>query len=143
MTEGVGGNGARPLAERSTAELVQQAGEQVSRLVRGEIALARAELVRQGRRAGAGAGAFAAGALLVLYALGALVLAAVAGLANAVPLWLSALLIGVALLVLAGLLALAGRQRFRRTVPPAAAATRSVREDVTAVTTAVRERARP
>jgi hypothetical protein len=35
---------------RTTVELVQRATEQLGRLVRGEIALARAELAEKGRR---------------------------------------------------------------------------------------------
>lgn len=138
-----GADGARPVAEQPVAELVQHAGEQISRLVRDEIALARAELVQRSRQAGMGAGLFGAGGLLALYGVGALVLAAIAGLAEVLPGWLAALIIGVALLLVAGAAALAGRRRLRRAMPPApAAAVRGVRADVAAVTTAVRERSR-
>lgn len=50
-------NGSEP----STAELVQRAAEQVSRLVRDELALARAELTAKGKHAGIGAGLLAGG----------------------------------------------------------------------------------
>lgn len=134
----------RPVAEQSTTELVQHASEQLSRLVRDELALARTELVEKGRHAGKGAGLFGSGGLITLYGIGVLILAGVYGLAEAVPLWLSALIVGVALLVVAGVLALLGRQQVRRAMPPRPeAASRSVRADVDAVTTAVRERGRP
>lgn len=127
--------------EQSTAQLVQHASEQAARLVREELALARAELVEKGRHAGFGAGLFGGGGLVALFGLGALVLAAIAGLAEAVPAWLAALIVGVALLLVAGGLALLGRRQVRQAVPPMPeAATREVRADVDAVTTAVRER---
>jgi hypothetical protein len=127
----------------STAELVQRAGEQLSRLVRDELALARAELAAKGRSAGAGAGLLGGAGLVVLYALGALVLAAIAGLAEAVPAWLSALIVGGALLLIAGLMALLGRRRVRQAMPPMPTeAADGVRADVETVKTAVRERGR-
>jgi hypothetical protein len=143
MVDRVEPSRVRPNGERSTAELVQQAGVQISRLVRDEFALARAELMQQGRQAGMGAGLLGGGGLLALYGIGALVLAAIAGLDAAMPAWLAALLVGIAILIIAGLLALAGRRRIRRAVPPAAAVTRSLRKDVAAVTTAVQDRVRP
>jgi hypothetical protein len=136
MAEGVDAGRARPPGERSTAELVQQAAEQVSRLVRDEIALARSELMEKGRHAGAGAGLLGGGGLVALYGVGALVLAAIAGLAEAMPAW-------VAALIVAGAMALLGRQQVRQAVPPVPeGATRGVRADVEAVTAAVRERGR-
>lgn len=129
---------------RSTGELVQQASEQVSRLVRDELALARAELAVKGRHAGLGAGLFGGSGLVALYALGVLILAAVAGLAEAVPTWLSALIVGVALLLIAAIMAMLGRRQVRQAVPPMPKeATDGVREDLAAVRLAVRERGRP
>jgi hypothetical protein len=127
----------------STAELVQRAGEQLSRLVRDELALARAELAAKGKKAGTGAGLLGGAGLVALYALGALVLAAIAGLAEAVPAWLSALIIGGALLIIAGLMALLGRRRVRQALPPVPTeAADGVRADLETVKTAVRERGR-
>lgn len=129
---------------RSTAELVQQASEQVSRLVHDELALAKAELADKGRHAGVGVGLFGGSGLVALYALGALILAAIAGLAEAVPVWLSALIIGVALLLVAAIAALLGRRQVRQAMPPMPKeATDGVREDLAVMRTAVRERGRP
>lgn len=131
----------REVAEPSTAELVKQASEQISTLVRDELALARVELTHKGRHAGFGVGMLGAGGLVALYAVGALVLAAIAGLAEAVAGWLAALIVGVALLVVAGVLALVGRSQVRQAVPPTPeAAQRGVRADVEAVTNAFKER---
>jgi hypothetical protein len=138
-----GGGPVRTAHEQSTAELVQHAGEQLSRLVRDELALARIELAEKGRHAGVGAGLLGAGGMIAWYAVGVLLIAAVAGLAVVLPVWLSALIIGAALLLLAGLLALVGRSQVRQAVPPVPRrTTRSVRADLETVTTAVRERGR-
>lgn len=139
-----GGPTTRTARDLSTAELVRQATDQVSRLVRDELELARMELAEKGRHAGKGAGLLGGGGLVALYGVGVLILALVFGLAEAMPLWLAALIVGVLLLVLAVVLALSGRSQVRRATPPMPRATvRSVRADVDAVTSAVRERGRP
>jgi hypothetical protein len=58
MADVLNGGPARPVAEQSTGELVQLASEQISRLVRDEIALAKAELTEKGKHAGIGIGLF-------------------------------------------------------------------------------------
>lgn len=144
MTQATDGGAPAATADgQSTAALVQHASEQVTRLVRDELALARAELMAKGRHAGFGAGLLAGGAMVALYALAVLVLAAVLGLAVVLPGWLAALIVGVVLLVLAVGLALVGRAQVRRAVPamPQAAAS-SMRADLAAVSTAMRNRSR-
>ncbi|MDG4788335.1 phage holin family protein [Micromonospora sp. WMMD1102] len=132
---------ARPVAEQSTAELVQRAAEQVSRLVRDELALARIELAEKGRHAGIGVGLFGGGGVLALYGLGVLVAAGVLALALVIPAWAAALVVAVLLFAVAGILALVGRQRVRRAAPPMPKTTAdSLRADVRTVTSAVRDR---
>ncbi|MEV0646702.1 phage holin family protein [Phytomonospora sp. NPDC050363] len=109
--------GRAPAAEASTAELVRRATEQMSHLIRDELALARAEMAHKGRSAGLGIGLFGGGGLLALYGLGVLLAAAVLALALVMPAWLAALLVGVAVLVVAGILALVGRSRVKEAVP--------------------------
>lgn len=122
-----------------TGELVQLLASQVSELVRGELEQARTELAAKGKRAGAGAGLAGAGGVVALYGLGALIAAGIAALALVWPVWLAALVVGVVVLIVAGVLALAGRSQLRRAVPPAPEhAVQSVRDDVTAVREAVR-----
>jgi len=134
---------SRPVAEQSTAELVQRASEQLSRLVRDELALARAELAVKGRHAGIGVGLFGGGGALALCGLGVLVAAAVLLLALAIPAWAAALVVAGALFAVAAVLALVGRRQVRRAVPPVPSATAdSLRADVQTVTSAVRDRGR-
>ncbi|GGM03889.1 MULTISPECIES: phage holin family protein [Micromonospora] len=127
--------------EPSTAELVQRATEQVSRLIRDELTLARAELTEKGKHAGIGVGLFGGGGALALYGLGALIAAVVLLLATWITPWLAALIVAVVLFVVAGILALAGKKQVSQAVPPVpAAAVHSVRADVDTVTAAVRDR---
>lgn len=123
----------------NTGELVTRLAGQVNELVRGELELARVELAGKGKRAGAGIGLAGAGGVLALYGGGALVVAAVAGLAVVVSVWLAALIVGAALLLVAGVLALLGRGQIRRAVPPVPeGAVDGVARDVDTVKQAVR-----
>jgi MFS family permease len=127
------------LSTASTGELVQRLSAQLSELVRRELDLARTELATKGKRAGAGAGLAGAGGVVALFGVGALIASAIAGLATVVPVWLSALIVGVVLLLVAGVLALVGRSRLREAAPPVPEqAVRGVQDDVAAVKNAVR-----
>lgn len=120
-----------PGSEESISELVKQLTEQTSRLARQEVELAKAELAEKGKRAGIGAGMFGGSAVLGFYALGAVVAAAVLGLATAVTAWLAALIIAAVLGAGAGILALQGRTKVQQATPPVPEqATESVKEDV-------------
>jgi MFS family permease len=126
------------LSDVSTGELVRRLSTQLSELFRRELELARTELTAKGKRAGAGAGLAGAGGVVALFGVGALVASAIAGLATVVPVWLSALIIGVVLLLVAGVLALVGRGRLRRAAPPVPEqAVQGVQSDVSAVRNAV------
>ncbi|MDG4800072.1 phage holin family protein [Micromonospora sp. WMMD980] len=124
----------------STSELVTRAAEQVSTLMRDELALAKAEMVAKGRRAGAGGGLFGGAAVLSLYGLGLLLALAVVVLDLVWPLWLAVLVVLVVVLAVAAVMALLGRRRLRAATPlvPQEAAS-GITADVDAVKTAVRE----
>ncbi|QOC92671.1 phage holin family protein [Micromonospora craniellae] len=132
-------NGSEP----STAELVQRATEQMSRLVRDELALARAELTEKGKHAGIGVGLLAGGGALAFLGLGALITAAILLLALVLPAWAAALIVAVAVFLIAGVLALLGRKQVKQAVPPVPQATvQSLRADVDVVSAAVKDRGR-
>lgn len=139
MVHVLNGRPGQAAADTSTAELVQRATEQMSRLVRDEFALARAELTEKGRHAGRGVGLFGGGGVLALYAFGVLITAGVLLLAEVMPAWAAALIVGVVLLAVAGVFALLGRSQVRQATPamPEGAA-QSVRADVRTVSAAVR-----
>lgn len=118
----------------STAELMRQLSEQTTRLVRDEVALAKAELSEKGKRAGIGAGMFGAAAVLALSGLGALVATAISALALGLSTWLAALIVAVVLFGVAGALALVGKGQVQRAVPPAPEeAMNSVKTDIDVV----------
>jgi hypothetical protein len=128
-------------SDASTAELVRLAAEQISRLVRDELQLARVEMSVKARRFGTGAGLFGAAGFVALYGIGALIAALILSLALVVPAWLAALIVGVTMFVIAGLMALLGRGQFRRAVPATPEQTlNSVKADVQTVAEAVRKR---
>jgi Flp pilus assembly protein TadB len=103
--------------ERSVAELMRQATEQASQVVRDEMRLARAEMVEKGKRAGTGAGLFGGAGVVALYGAAALLTALVLGLAEGLPAWLAALLVAVLLFLVAGVLALVGRKSVQQAMP--------------------------
>ncbi len=120
-------------ADATTGQLVSAASAQLGDLVRSEMALARAELRESVKHAGVGAGLFGTAGLVALYGLGALVAAAVLGLATVWDAWLAALVVALVLFVLAGLAALVGRREASRATPPLEQSVDSVRADVHAV----------
>lgn len=127
-------SGARVSDDRAVGQLVKDASEQMSRLVRDEMRLATEELKQKGSRVGAGAGLMGAAGVSALYGGGALVACVVLALALVLPAWLAALLVGVALLLVAGVLALMGRQRVKEAGPAVPEqAVRNVKKDVETV----------
>lgn len=98
-------DGRTPPAEQppSMGRLVEQLSEQTTRLVRAEVALAKAELTEKAKRSGIGVGLIAAALVIVLYAVGVLIWAGIIGLDTVWPLWLAALVVGVAMVLVAGL----------------------------------------
>jgi hypothetical protein len=127
-------------AEASTAQLVSQMSEQVSTLVRDELALARVEMVEKGKRAGTGAGLLGGAGVLAMYGVGALLVTIGAALATVWPAWLAALVVTVLVFAVAAVAALVGKKQVQQAVPPApTAAVDSAKRDVDAVKSAVRD----
>jgi hypothetical protein len=126
-----------PLADQSTADLVRLASTQISELIRDELALARTEMATKARHAGVGGGLLGAAGALGGYGLGALLVCAGLALAQVMAGWLAALIVGVAVLVVAGVLAGFGRRSLRRAMPPVPVqAVRGLRADVAEVSDA-------
>lgn len=123
-------SGERGVSDVSTRELTSRLGEQLSALARTELALAKAELFARGRQAAMGGGLFAAAGVAGLGAYLAMVTAAIAGIAVALPVWASALIVGAALGALATGLALIGRRRMARGMPPLQVTAGTVRRDL-------------
>lgn len=119
--------------------LMRKLPELLSRLVRDEVEAAKAEISRKLKEVGKGAGVAAAGGVVVLFAIGTLIAAAVLGLAVALPPWLAALLIGVVLLAGGAVMLLVGVRMLRRGAPPTPTETaEDIKKDVRVVTRADR-----
>lgn len=124
----------RPVAERSTGELVKLVAEQVSVLVRDEMKLAQLEMTRKGKEAGKGAGLMGGGGLIALYGVACLIACAIIAISLVIPAWLAALIVGAALLVLAAIVAAVGRTHMKRATPPMPReAVESIKTDVDAI----------
>jgi uncharacterized membrane protein YqjE len=119
------------LSEQSVGELLQRATQQTAELVRKEVRLAQAEMQEKARRAGLGAGLLGSAGLVALYGLGALVAAAIILIGTQLEPWVAALIVGLVLLAVAGVLALVGRSQAQQATPPTPEqAMESVQDDV-------------
>lgn len=118
----------------TTGQLVSRISEELSTLVRDELRLAQLEMTSKAKKAGVGAGLFGTAGVLAWFGVGALVAAAILGLATALDAWLAAILVGVALFVIAGVAALVGKKEVSQGTPPLPAeAIDGVRRDVRTV----------
>lgn len=106
------------LSDRPVGDLVQQVSRQTADLVRQEMRLAQVEMQEKGKRVGIGAGMFGGAGLVALYGVGALIAAVLLLLGTAIEPWLSALIVAVVLLAIAGVVALLGRKQVDRATPP-------------------------
>jgi uncharacterized membrane protein YqjE len=114
--------------------LVHDLTQQVPQLIRSEIRLAQVEMTEKGKRAGLGIGMFSAAGLLAFFGLACIITTAILGLAHALPDWLSALIVAVALFVIAGIVALVGKKEVQQATPPAPEqAIEGVKEDIAVV----------
>lgn len=127
---------ARPAGESQATlgELVTQMQAQTSRLIRDELRLAQAETKAKAKSAGIGVGLFGGAGLFSVYGVGALVAAAILGLATAMDGWLAALIVAAALFVIAGVAGIVGKKEVSQGTPPVPTeAVQSVSEDIHAV----------
>jgi Putative Actinobacterial Holin-X, holin superfamily III len=126
-------------SERPLSELVQDLSRQTSTLIRQEMRLAQAELAEKASHAGKGAGMFGGAGLVALYGVGALIAAAVLGLATVIEPWIAAAAIGLGLLLIAGILALTGKKEIDEAAPAKPEqAIESVQQDVETVKASAR-----
>lgn len=119
----------KPVAEKSTAELVNDLTSQFSHLARTEVRLAVREAQEKAKHAGFGIAGIGAAGLLALYGLAAVIAGLVLLLALAVPAWVAALIVAGALFVAAGIAALVGRKQLRKGAPMPSDAVDSAKED--------------
>jgi uncharacterized membrane protein YqjE len=134
----VKGTGQAAAPGQSTGELVKLVTEQVSVLIRDELKLAQLEMTGKARQAGQGVGLLGGGGLVALYGVACLIACVIIAVSHALQPWLAALIVGAALLAVAGVLAALGRSHLRKGTPPLPTqAVDSVKTDVAEI----RERA--
>lgn len=117
------------LREESIGDLLKRLSQDTSTLVKQEMALARAELTEQGKRAGKGAGMLGGAGIAGLLTLGALTATLIGVLDTAMAFWLAALIVTVVWAAIAGVLALQGRNEIKEATPPAPQTVETVKED--------------
>ena len=91
-------------------ELVGTLTQQLTNLIKGEIELVKAQVAEKGQKFGIGIGLFVGAGVMAFFAFAVLITTVILALANAVPAWLAALIVAVALLILAALLAFVGKR---------------------------------
>jgi len=119
--------------KKSVFTLIGELPNLVTTLIRDEIEQIKREAITRLKTAGIGVGLFVGAAVFAYFALWVLIATAILGIATALPAWLSALIVGVALLLVAVVLGLLGLSRVKRGVPPVPKeAVDSVKDDVKA-----------
>jgi uncharacterized membrane protein YqjE len=119
----------RVKAERSLSTLLSDLASETVELLRQELTLFKTELQEKLSKAGIGAAALVAAALIAFSAWLFLLLAAVFALDIVLPIWAAALIVGVLVLAIAGALALYGKSRLRADALTPERTMRSLRED--------------
>ncbi len=115
--------------ERSLGELFAELSRETSELFRKEVALAKAELSQKATQAGVDIGFLAAGGAIAYAGLLALVAAVILLLGEAIPMWLSALIVGLLVAAAGGLLVRQGMQRLKQLSPAPEQTIDTLKED--------------
>jgi len=100
---------AIPPESRSTGELLADVANEVSALVRSEVRLAKTEISEKIAQIESGAVLLAGGGIIAFAGILILLLAAVFALANVVAPWLSALIIGIVVVIVGAVMVSKGR----------------------------------
>lgn len=115
--------------QRSIGELFSTLSSQVGVLFRQEVQLAQAEMTRKATKAGKNAAFIAMGAVLGQAALLAIVAALILALSQVMNAWLAALLVGVVLAIVAGLLVKFGLDKLKEIDPAPRRTIETMREN--------------
>lgn len=125
------GRETHDVGHEPVGELVQQASQQLTELVRGEMKLAQAEMTEKGKRYGKSGSLFGGASLVGFLMLQALVATVIAAMALLLPVWAAALIVTAVLGVIAAVLALSGKKQIGKAAPPTPQSTiENVKADV-------------
>ena len=121
---------AKNYGEKSLGSLVKELAEDLSTLVRSEVALAKLEIRQTSANIGLVGAFFTAALFCVLFALAFLLVTAVLALATVIAPWLSALVVAVTLLIGAGILGFLGKRKLEKIEFVPKASVESVKADI-------------
>lgn len=118
----------------TVGEVAARVSDQLGRILQGEIQLIKVQLVNKLKNIGIGTGLFVAAGVFAFFSVGVLLAAAVLGLAVVLPAWLSALIIGVVLLLIALIAVLIGKSIAQKGKMPSGEETMgNIKKDVDAI----------
>jgi Putative Actinobacterial Holin-X, holin superfamily III len=115
--------------EQSLGALFSELAGETSLLVRQEVALAKTELTQKATVVGKNIGFLAVGGLVAYAALLTIIASVIIGLANFVPAWASALIVGVVVGVVAVVLILSALNSLKKTNLTPTETVESIKED--------------
>lgn len=120
--------------EKSLGTIVKDLTEDLSTLVRSEVALAKLEIKQSMMAMGAASAMFIVAAFFGVFALAFLLATAALGLvAVGVSPWLSTLIVAALLLIMAGVLALVGKSKLKNFNPVPHQAIENVKTDISVI----------
>jgi hypothetical protein len=107
-----------PRPERTLGQLVASATEDISALIRSEIALAKAEIAVQAKKAGVGGGLLAGAAVVLFYSVYFIFITLAEGIqAMGLPRWASFLIVTVVMLIAGAILGWLGVRKMKTVQP--------------------------
>lgn len=114
-------------------ELFATLTQQIQSLLRGEVALLKAQVKEKGQKMGLGIGLFVGAAVFAGVAGLVLVATAILALALVLPAWLAALIVAVAFLLIAAVLGLVGKKQLDAANRVKPAIKENIQQDITIV----------
>lgn len=114
---------------RSVGELIADLAGETGTLIRQEITLAQTELTNKAVSVGTDIGFLAVGGVFGLAALGAIVAAVIIGVGLFIPLWLSALIVGIVLSIIAAMIIFSALGKLKETSLKPQQTIKSLKED--------------
>ncbi len=115
--------------DRSLGELIAELSRETVTLVRQEVQLAKTEMSQKASRVGKNVGFLVVGGVVAYTGLLAIVAAVIIALGNAIPLWLSALVVGLVIAAVGGLLVVKGANTLRQEDPTPQETIETLKED--------------
>lgn len=115
--------------ERSLGDLFAELANETGTLVRQEIQLARTEITQKATSAGKDVGMIGAGGALAYAGLLAIIAAVIIGLGQLIPMWLSALIVGLVVVGIGYVLVQRGLSALKRIDPTPQQTIESLKED--------------